>query len=161
MMLSEIKSMQCVIFYHIDSFVEPLWRSLDINENVRISKYGNQRADVLASSFDDVLNVVDVETVDVCKKIALKNGQSEVSPLDDLELYKRKKYAKPLKELIHLRHVDYEICPFAISLYGRLEKTGINFIDDFEKLVKRRINNRFDRCLRLNRIVFTIFKINS
>ncbi|KAL0206130.1 hypothetical protein P9112_001437 [Eukaryota sp. TZLM1-RC] len=106
-------------------------------------------------------------TVDVCKKNALKNAQSEVSPLDDSELYKRKKYANPLKELKHVRHVDYQICPFAISLYGRLGKTALNFIDDFENLVKKRMNKRFDRRLWLNfffkkkwlnRIVFTIFK---
>ncbi|KAL0210187.1 hypothetical protein P9112_010271 [Eukaryota sp. TZLM1-RC] len=82
----------------------------------------------------------------------------DVSPLDDSELYKRKKYANPLKELKHVRHVDYQICPFAISLYGRLGKTAMNFIDDFENLVKRRMNKRFDRRLWLNRIVFTIFK---
>ncbi|KAL0207168.1 hypothetical protein P9112_012879 [Eukaryota sp. TZLM1-RC] len=76
--------------YHIESFVEPLLRSLDINESVRDSEYGKRRADVVVPSFDDVMNVVDVVTVDVCKKNALKNAQSEVSPLDDSELYKRK-----------------------------------------------------------------------
>ncbi|KAL0205858.1 hypothetical protein P9112_001165 [Eukaryota sp. TZLM1-RC] len=123
-----------------------------------ILKYGQRRADVVVPSFDDVMNVVDVVTVDVCKKNALKNAQSEVSPLDDSELYKRKKYANPLKELKHVRHVDYQICPFAISLHGRLGKTALNFIDDFENLVKKRMNKRFDRRLWLNRIVFTIFK---
>ncbi|KAL0205878.1 hypothetical protein P9112_001185 [Eukaryota sp. TZLM1-RC] len=67
--------------YHIESFVEPLLRSLDINESVRDSEYGQRRADVVVPSFDDVMNVVDVVTVDVCKKNALKNAQSEVSPL--------------------------------------------------------------------------------
>ncbi|KAL0211171.1 hypothetical protein P9112_009469 [Eukaryota sp. TZLM1-RC] len=137
---------------------KPLLRSLDINESVRDSEYGKRRADVVVPSFDDVMNVVDVVTVDVCKKNALKNAQSEVSPLDDSELYKRKKYANPVKELKHVRHVDYQICPFAISLYGRLGNTAMNFIDDFENLVKRKMNKRFDRCLWLNRIVFTIFK---
>ncbi|KAL0216256.1 hypothetical protein P9112_008450 [Eukaryota sp. TZLM1-RC] len=127
--------------YHIESFVEPLLRSLDINESVRDSEYGKRRADVVVPSFDDVMNVVDVVTVDVCKKNALKNAQSEVSPLDDSELYKHN-----------------QICPFAISLYGRLGKTALNFIDDFENLVKKRMNKRFDRRLWLNRIVFTIFK---
>ncbi|KAL0216263.1 hypothetical protein P9112_008447 [Eukaryota sp. TZLM1-RC] len=129
--------------YHIESFVEPLLRSLDINESVRDSEYGKRRADVVVPSFDDVMNVVDVVTVDVCKKNALKNAQSEVSPLDDSELYKRKKYANPLKKLKHVRHVDNQICPFAISLYGRLGKTALNFIDDFENLVKKRMNKRF------------------
>ncbi|KAL0209117.1 hypothetical protein P9112_011704 [Eukaryota sp. TZLM1-RC] len=154
MMQSEIKSMQCVIPIILNLFVEPLLRSLDINESVRDSEYGKRRADVVVPSFDDVMNVVDVVTVDVCKKNALKNAQSEVSPLDDSELYKRKKYANPLKELKHVRHVDYQICPFAISLYGRLGKTALNFIDDFENLVKRRMNKRFDRRLRLNRLGF-------
>ncbi|KAL0205678.1 hypothetical protein P9112_000985 [Eukaryota sp. TZLM1-RC] len=66
-------------------------------------------------------------------------------------------HANPLKELKHVRHADHHICPFAISLYGRLGKTAMNFIDDFENLIKRRVNKRFG-CLWLNRIVFTIFK---
>ncbi|KAL0223855.1 hypothetical protein P9112_003245 [Eukaryota sp. TZLM1-RC] len=102
--------------YHTESFVEPLLRSLDINESVRDSEYEKRRADVVVPSLDDVLNVVDVVTVDVCREKCLKNAQSEVSPLDVSELYKRKKYANPLKKLKHLRHVDYQICPFAIPL---------------------------------------------
>ncbi|KAL0208610.1 hypothetical protein P9112_011197 [Eukaryota sp. TZLM1-RC] len=90
------------VYGHTESFVEPLLRSLDINESVRDSEYGKRRADVVVPSFDDVMNVVDVVIVDVCKKNALKNAQSEVSPLDDSELYKRKKYANPLKELKHV-----------------------------------------------------------
>ncbi|KAL0224390.1 hypothetical protein P9112_003780 [Eukaryota sp. TZLM1-RC] len=58
--------------YHIESFVEPLLRSLDINESVRDSEYGKRRADVVVPSFDDVMNVVDVVTVDVCKKNKLE-----------------------------------------------------------------------------------------
>ncbi|KAL0224393.1 hypothetical protein P9112_003783 [Eukaryota sp. TZLM1-RC] len=50
--------------YHIESFVEPLLRSLDINESVRDSEYGKRRADVVVPSFDDVLNVVGVVTVE-------------------------------------------------------------------------------------------------
>ncbi|KAL0227147.1 hypothetical protein P9112_014471 [Eukaryota sp. TZLM1-RC] len=83
--------------YHIESFVEPLLRSLDINESVRDSEYGKRRADVVvplplvrklssdqtddsfgkrradlvAPGIDGVLNVVDVVSVDVCKKILL------------------------------------------------------------------------------------------
>ncbi|KAL0216274.1 hypothetical protein P9112_008458 [Eukaryota sp. TZLM1-RC] len=112
----------------------------------------------LGSHYERVASSVHLELLLILKKNALKNAQSEVSPLDDSELYKRKKYANPLKELKHVRHVDYQICPFAISLYGRLGKTAMNFIDDFENLVKRRMNKRFDRRLWLNRIVFTIFK---
>ncbi|KAL0227363.1 hypothetical protein P9112_014687 [Eukaryota sp. TZLM1-RC] len=131
--------------YHIESFVEPLLRSLDINESVRDSEYGKRRADVVVPSFDDVMNVVDVVTVDY-------------PPLMTPNCTNGKKYANPLKELKHVRHVDYQICPFAISLYGRLGNNAMNFIDDFENLVKRRVNKRFDRRLWLNRIVFTIFK---
>ncbi|KAL0216098.1 hypothetical protein P9112_008282 [Eukaryota sp. TZLM1-RC] len=136
--------------HHISSFVEPLLRFLDINVNLRDSYYGKRRADVFVPSFDGVLNVVNVVTVDVCKKNAFKNAQFE---------YKRKKYANPLKELKHVRHVDYQICTFAISLYGRLGTTAVDFIDDYENLIKRRMNKRFDRRLWLNRIVFTIFKL--
>ncbi|KAL0224334.1 hypothetical protein P9112_003724 [Eukaryota sp. TZLM1-RC] len=131
--------------YHIESFVEPLLRSLDINENVRDSEYGKRRADVVVPS-----GCMQEKCLEKCSIRSI--------PLDDSELYKRKKYANPLKELKHVRHVDYQICPFAISLYGRLGKTALNFIDDFENLVKKRMNKRFDRRLWLNRIVFTIFK---
>ncbi|KAL0210161.1 hypothetical protein P9112_010245 [Eukaryota sp. TZLM1-RC] len=131
--------------YHIESFVEPLLRSLDINESVRDSEYGKRRADVVVPS-----GCLQEKCLEKCSIRSI--------PLDDSELYKRKKYANPLKELKHVRHVDYQICPFAISLYGRLGKTAMNFIDDFENLVKRRMNKRFDRRLWLNRIVFTIFK---
>ncbi|KAL0223685.1 hypothetical protein P9112_003075 [Eukaryota sp. TZLM1-RC] len=131
--------------YHIESFVEPLLSSLDINESVKDSEYGKRRADVVVPS-------------GCLQKNALKNAQSEVSPLDHSELYKRKKYANPLKKLKHVRHLDYQICPFAISLYGHLGNTAMNFIDDFENLVNRRMNKRFDRRLWLNCIVFTIFK---
>ncbi|KAL0214960.1 hypothetical protein P9112_007144 [Eukaryota sp. TZLM1-RC] len=131
--------------YHIESFVEPLLRSLDINESVRDSEYGKRRADVVVPS-----GCMQEKCLEKCSIRSI--------PLDDSELYKRKKYANPLKELKHVRHVDYQICPFAISLYGRLGKTALNFIDDFENLVKKRMNKRFDRRLWLNRIVFTIFK---
>ncbi|KAL0211118.1 hypothetical protein P9112_009416 [Eukaryota sp. TZLM1-RC] len=131
--------------YHIESFVEPLLRSLDINESVRDSEYGKRRADVVVPS-----GCMQEKCLEKCSIRSI--------PLDDSELYKRKKYANPLKELKHVRHVDYQICPFAISLYGRFGKTALNFIDDFENLVKKRMNKRFDRRLWLNRIVFTIFK---
>ncbi|KAL0226881.1 hypothetical protein P9112_014205 [Eukaryota sp. TZLM1-RC] len=144
--------------YNIESFVEPLLRFLDINENVKDSTYGKRRADVVVSSFDDVLNVVDVVTVDVCKKNALKNAQSEISALDYSELYKHEKYANPLKEFKHVRHVYHQICPFAISFYGHLEKTAMNLIDDGEIHIQTRMNQLFDRRMLLNRIVFTLFK---
>ncbi|KAL0211123.1 hypothetical protein P9112_009421 [Eukaryota sp. TZLM1-RC] len=102
--------------YHIESFVEPLLRSLDINESVRDSEYGKRRADVVVPSFDDVMNFVDVVTVDVCKKNALKNAQSEVSPLDDSELYKRKKYANPLKEFFFQTDLTTKV-PRRIQFY--------------------------------------------
>ncbi|KAL0226787.1 hypothetical protein P9112_014111 [Eukaryota sp. TZLM1-RC] len=85
--------------YHSELFAEPLLRCLDVNENVRDSEYGTQRADVAVPSFDDVLNVVDVVTVDVCKKNALRNAQSEVSPLDDSELCRRNKICKSFKRI--------------------------------------------------------------
>ncbi|KAL0226380.1 hypothetical protein P9112_013704 [Eukaryota sp. TZLM1-RC] len=137
--------MQSVIPIILNLFVEPLLRSLDINESVRDSEYGKRRADVVVPS-----GCLQEKCLEKCSIRSI--------PLDDSELYKRKKYANPLKELKHVRHVDYQIFPFAISLYGRLGKTALNFIDDFENLVKKRMNKRFDRRLWLNRIVFTIFK---
>ncbi|KAL0225689.1 hypothetical protein P9112_013013 [Eukaryota sp. TZLM1-RC] len=91
--------------HHIESFMEPLLRSYDINDNFRDAKYGQRRAVVVVPSFDEVLNVVDVVTVEVCRKDALKNAQSEVFPHNDSELYKQNNYTNPLKELKHVRHV--------------------------------------------------------
>ncbi|KAL0210902.1 hypothetical protein P9112_009200 [Eukaryota sp. TZLM1-RC] len=69
--------------------------NLDINGNDRDSEYEKRRADVVVPFFDDVLNVVDIVTVDVCMTNALRNAQSEVSSFNVSELYKRKKYATP------------------------------------------------------------------
>ncbi|KAL0231253.1 hypothetical protein GEMRC1_010658 [Eukaryota sp. GEM-RC1] len=148
--------------YKIESFVEPLLRSLEPSNNCNVEKqnqfFGKRRADVVVPSSSDKLFVVDVVSVDVCKKTSLKNASSETSPLDISEQAKQDKYRKPLMALKHVKHVEYELCPFAVSIYGRLGKSALNFLNDFGKIVKNMMNKRFDHTLWLNRIVFTVFK---
>ncbi|KAL0248772.1 hypothetical protein GEMRC1_004006 [Eukaryota sp. GEM-RC1] len=148
--------------YKIESFVEPLLRSLEPSNNCNVEKqknfFGKRRADVVVPSSLDKLFVVDVVSVDVCKKTSLKNASSETSPLDISEQAKQDKYKKPLMALKHVKHVEYQLCPFAVSIYGRLGKSALIFLNDFGKILKNRMNKRFDHMLWLNRIVFTVFK---
>ncbi|KAL0244852.1 hypothetical protein GEMRC1_008934 [Eukaryota sp. GEM-RC1] len=116
--------------YKIESFVEPLLRSLKINNSKNSDSdktFGKRRADVIVPSVNDELTVVDVITVDVCRKSAFKDAKHEVSPLNSSEQYKRNKYDEPLTALKHIRHVEYKLCPFAISIYGRLGRDAFVF----------------------------------
>ncbi|KAL0235807.1 hypothetical protein GEMRC1_002389 [Eukaryota sp. GEM-RC1] len=88
-------------------------------------------------SVNDELTAVDAITVDVCKKRAFKDANNEVSPLDFSEQYKRNKYDVPLTTLKHSRHVEYEFCPIAISIYVRLGKEALCFLSDVEIVVKK------------------------
>ncbi|KAL0245097.1 hypothetical protein GEMRC1_009177 [Eukaryota sp. GEM-RC1] len=110
--------------YKIESFVEPLLRSLEPSNNCNVEKqnqfFCKWRADVVVvPSSSDKLFVVDVVSVDVCKKTSLKNAYSETSPLDISEQAKQDKYKNPLIALKHVKHVDYEICPLLFPIYGR------------------------------------------
>ncbi|KAL0245898.1 hypothetical protein GEMRC1_007115 [Eukaryota sp. GEM-RC1] len=87
--------------YKVESFVEP---------------FGKRRADVVVPSSSDKLFVVDVVSVDVCRKTSLKNAYSATSPLDISEQAKQDKYKKPLIILKHVKHVEYELCPFVVEL---------------------------------------------
>ncbi|KAL0216843.1 hypothetical protein RCL1_007326 [Eukaryota sp. TZLM3-RCL] len=142
----------------VESFVEPLLRKLAENEDDDSS--GQRRADVIIpSSNGRCWHVVDVVTVDVCKSTADKFCFSETSPLDNAEQGKRLKYEKPLLTVKSVHHVKYELCPFAVSLFGNLGKSAPNFLQDFKVLVSGRHNKRFDSSLWTNRLVFTIFKM--
>ncbi|KAL0228341.1 hypothetical protein RCL1_004484 [Eukaryota sp. TZLM3-RCL] len=138
--------------YKIESFVEPLLRKLSIKDEDE--SCGQRRADVIVPSSSDKLYVVDVVTVDVCKLSAAKNSLSEVSPLSR----KFSKYNLALNSLKCVSHVKYELCPFAISLYGSLGRCALCILDDFFKLVSIRHKKHFDITLWRNRLVFTIFK---
>ncbi|KAL0209258.1 hypothetical protein RCL1_003516 [Eukaryota sp. TZLM3-RCL] len=114
---------------------------------------------VLMLSFHPpMVDVVDVVTVDVCKYTADKFCFSETSPLDNAEQGKRLKYEKPLSKVESVLHVKYELCPFAVSLFGNLGKSVLNFLQDF-KLVSGRHNTHFDSSFWTNRLEFTIIKM--
>ncbi|KAL0238412.1 hypothetical protein GEMRC1_012885 [Eukaryota sp. GEM-RC1] len=104
--------------YKIESFVEPLLRSLEPNTNCNVEKqnqlFGKRRADVVVPSSADKLFVVDVVSVDVCKKTSLESVYSDTSRLDISEQAKQDKYKKPLMALKHVKHVNHvecELCP--------------------------------------------------
>ncbi|KAL0235812.1 hypothetical protein GEMRC1_002394 [Eukaryota sp. GEM-RC1] len=86
-------------------------------------------------SVNDELTAVDAITVDVCKTGRLR--MLTMSPLDFSEQYKRNKYDVPLTTLKHSRHVEYEFCPIAISIYVRLGKEALCFLSDVEIVVKK------------------------
>ncbi|KAL0220574.1 hypothetical protein RCL1_000428 [Eukaryota sp. TZLM3-RCL] len=143
--------------HKVESFVEPLLRKLAENEDDDSS--GQRRADVIIPSSNGTLHVVDVVTVDVCKSTADKFCFSETSPLDNAEQGERLKYEKPLSKVKSVHHVKYELCPFAVSLFGNLGKSALNFLQDFKVLVSGRHNKLFDSSFWTNRLVFTIFKM--
>ncbi|KAL0210443.1 hypothetical protein RCL1_004879 [Eukaryota sp. TZLM3-RCL] len=89
---------------------------------------------------------------------AVKSSLSEVSPLFDAESRKYSKYNLALSSLKCVSHVKYELCPFAISLYGSLGRCALSFLKDFFKLVSIRHKKLFDITLWRNRSLFTIFK---
>ncbi|KAL0241345.1 hypothetical protein GEMRC1_006580 [Eukaryota sp. GEM-RC1] len=126
--------------YEIESFVEPLLRSLEPSNNCNVEKqnqfFDKRRTDVAVPSSSNKLFVVDVVSVDVCKKTSLKNASSETSPLDISEQAKQDKYKKPLMALKHVKHVEYKLCPLLFPIYGRLGKSALNFLNDFGKIVK-------------------------
>ncbi|KAL0209701.1 hypothetical protein RCL1_008539 [Eukaryota sp. TZLM3-RCL] len=115
--------------YKIESFVEPLVRKLSIKDEDEFC--GQRRADVIVPSSSGNLYVVDVVTVDVCKLSAVKNSLSDVSPLFDAESRKFSKYNVALSSLKRVSHVKYELCPFAISLYGSLGSCALSFLNGF------------------------------
>ncbi|KAL0231376.1 hypothetical protein GEMRC1_010780 [Eukaryota sp. GEM-RC1] len=91
---------------------------------------GQRRADLVIPSSSQSLSVIDVVSVDVCKKSCDIFVAKEVSPLD-AENNKQRKHADPLGNLKYNVHVEYY--SFAISLYGRLGKLAMKFLDDFAK----------------------------
>ncbi|KAL0217525.1 hypothetical protein RCL1_008106 [Eukaryota sp. TZLM3-RCL] len=82
----------------------------------------------------------------------------KTSPLDTAEQGKRLKYEKPLSKIQSVDHVKYELCPFALSLFGNLGKSALKFLQDFRSLVSGQ-NKQFDITFWTNCLVFTIFKI--
>ncbi|KAL0218208.1 hypothetical protein RCL1_009056 [Eukaryota sp. TZLM3-RCL] len=142
--------------YKIESFVEPLLRKLSVKDEDE--SCGQRRADVIVPSSSDKLYVVDVVTVDVCKLSAAKNSLSEVSLLFDAESRKFYNNNVALSSLKCVSHVKYELCPFAISLYGSLGRCALSFFNDYLNLVTTRHKKHFDITLWRNRLVFTIFE---
>ncbi|KAL0218108.1 hypothetical protein RCL1_008956 [Eukaryota sp. TZLM3-RCL] len=131
--------------YKIESFVEPLLRKLSIKDEDE--SCGQRRAYVIVPSSSNKLYVVYVVTIDVCKLSAAKNSLSEVSLLFDPESRKFSNYNVALSSLKCVSHVKYELCPFAISLYGSLGRWALSFLDNFSKLVSILHKKLFDITL--------------
>ncbi|KAL0223443.1 hypothetical protein P9112_002833 [Eukaryota sp. TZLM1-RC] len=105
-----------------------------------------------------VIKVVDVVTVDVCKDSAIDFAKRDETPLCFAEKSKIKKYNEPLSQLGRVEHVKYQLVPFAVSLFGNIEISGIKFLEGFRSLIKERAGKELNLNFWHNRIVFSILK---
>ncbi|KAL0219170.1 hypothetical protein P9112_004823 [Eukaryota sp. TZLM1-RC] len=121
----------CKIF-NIEAFIEPLVRKLCPDQTD--DSFGKRRADLVAPGIDGVLNGVDVVSVDVCKNSAARLVYSADLPLSNAE----KQYEEPLEQLGRVEHVKYQFVPFAISLFGNIGPSGLQFFEDFKKVLLNR-----------------------
>ncbi|KAL0205968.1 hypothetical protein P9112_001275 [Eukaryota sp. TZLM1-RC] len=69
--------------FNIEAFIEPLVRKLSSDQTD--DSFGKRRADLVAPGIDGVLNVVDVVSVDLCKKSAVRLAHSVELPLSNAE----------------------------------------------------------------------------
>ncbi|KAL0215099.1 hypothetical protein P9112_007283 [Eukaryota sp. TZLM1-RC] len=67
-------------------------------------------------------------------------------------------YSEPFSKMSTQQLVKYNKYPFVFSLIGSLAPTAIRFSANFETIVKRRTNRKFNRLFCQNRIVFSILK---
>ncbi|KAL0206964.1 hypothetical protein P9112_012675 [Eukaryota sp. TZLM1-RC] len=80
---------------HIEAAVEPLVRKLS-PKNEDENTFGKRRADLITPGSDDVIKVVDVVTVDVCKDSAIDFANKDATSLCFAEKCKIIKYNEPL-----------------------------------------------------------------
>ncbi|KAL0217128.1 hypothetical protein RCL1_007611 [Eukaryota sp. TZLM3-RCL] len=110
-------------------------------------------------SFCSNINFLILPTVILGKSTADIFCFSEASPLGIAEQGKRLKYEKPLSKVKSVHRVKYELRPFAVSLFGYLGKSALNYLQDFKVLVSGSHNQHLDSSFWTNRLVFTIFKM--
>ncbi|KAL0225067.1 hypothetical protein RCL1_002979 [Eukaryota sp. TZLM3-RCL] len=54
--------------------------------------------------------------------------------------------------------MEYELCPFAVSLYGRLGCEALKLVCGLEQVIADRNQKKLNLRFWMNRIVFSIFK---
>ncbi|KAL0218847.1 hypothetical protein P9112_004500 [Eukaryota sp. TZLM1-RC] len=143
--------------HHMEAFVEPLVRRLS-SENEDENTSGKRRADLITPGSDGVIKVVDVVTDDVCKDSAIDFSKKDETPLCFAEESKIKKYNEPLSQLGCVEHVKYQLVPFAVSLFGNIEISGIKFLEGCRRLIKEGAGKELNFNFWHNRIVFSIPK---
>ncbi|KAL0209365.1 hypothetical protein RCL1_007305 [Eukaryota sp. TZLM3-RCL] len=148
--------------HRIESYSETLLAKLkttstDVNDFVEES-LGSRRSDVLIPWSDGKCKVVDVITADVCRVSADRYAVANASNLTRSEQLKINKYKIALKELSKSSHMEYELCPFAVSLYGRLGCEALKLVCGLEQVIADRNQKKLNLRFWMNRIVFSIFK---
>ncbi|KAL0205402.1 hypothetical protein P9112_000709 [Eukaryota sp. TZLM1-RC] len=143
--------------HHLEAFVELLVRRLS-SKNEDENTFGKRCADLITPGSDGVNKVVDVVTVDVCKDSAIDFAKRDETPLCFAEKSKIKKYNEFLSQLGRVEHVKYQLVPFAVSLFGNIGISGINFLEGFRSLIKERAGKELKFNFWHNRIVFSILK---
>ncbi|KAL0208113.1 hypothetical protein P9112_010700 [Eukaryota sp. TZLM1-RC] len=123
----------------IETFVEPYVCKLS-PEKEDGNTFGKRGADLITPGSDGVIKVVDVVTVDVCKNSAIDFAKKDETPPGCVE------------------HVKYELVPFAVSLFGDIEISGIKFHEGFRCLIKDRAEKELNFNFWHNRIVFSILE---
>ncbi|KAL0219999.1 hypothetical protein P9112_005652 [Eukaryota sp. TZLM1-RC] len=143
--------------FNIEAFIEPLIRKLTPDQTD--DSLSKRRADLVAPGIDDVLNVVDVVSVDVCKNSAARLVYlADSLILSNAEKKKTKKYEEPLAQLGRVEHVKYLFVSFAISLFGNIGPSGLHFFQNFKKVLLNRSRKKKNSNCWFNRIAFCIFK---
>ncbi|KAL0225080.1 hypothetical protein RCL1_002992 [Eukaryota sp. TZLM3-RCL] len=99
--------------------------------------------------------LLDVATVDPCNS---SYESATECPVYLAEQRKVNKYQPFLSELNKSQIKRYIFCPFGISIYGRIGKHGLKFIDEFQLFVKEQYNKKVNVSYWTNRIVFSCFK---
>ncbi|KAL0212237.1 hypothetical protein RCL1_005863 [Eukaryota sp. TZLM3-RCL] len=109
----------------------------DINDFVEES-LGSRRSDVLIPWSDGKCTVVDGIPADVCQMSADRYVVAKASTLTRFEQVKISKNKIPMKELSKSSHMEYELRPFAVSLYGRSDCEVLNFVCGLEQVIADR-----------------------
>ncbi|KAL0208365.1 hypothetical protein P9112_010952 [Eukaryota sp. TZLM1-RC] len=128
--------------FNIEAFIEPLVRKLSSDQPD--DSFGKRRADVVAPGIDDVRNVVDVFSVDVCKNCVTRLFYSADWPLFNAEK-KDKRDKEPLAQSDRVEHVKYQ--------FARL-----HFLENFKQVLLNRSGKTMNSTFWLNRIVLSIFQ---
>ncbi|KAL0214702.1 hypothetical protein P9112_006886 [Eukaryota sp. TZLM1-RC] len=120
--------------FNIETLIEPL--VCKVSPDQTDDAFGQKRTNLVAPGIDGVLNVVDVDTVDVCKKFCCSFGVFHRFATIQRQKKKIKKYEEPLAQLGRVEQVKYKFVPFAICLFGNIGPSGLHFFENFKQVLR-------------------------